>query len=90
MFNIFKSSALIRLYRFPFLVLLLCLCTGISFAQTTAQIGGRVLDPSGGIIAGVKVSATQIETGLHRTVSSNASGHFLIAKLPGEHTSLER
>ena len=83
MFNPFKFQILIHLYRFPFLILLLCLWPSTSFAQTTAQIGGRVLDSSGGVIEGAEVSATQVETGLQRTVSSNASGHFLIAKLPG-------
>ena len=83
MFKPLKFATLIRFYRFPSLALLLCLWPSTSFAQTTAQIGGRILDPSGGIIKGAEVSATQIETSLRRTVSSNASGHFLIANLPG-------
>src|SRR5687767_7234655 len=49
---------------------------------TTGDISGRVADPSQAVMPGVAVTATNIETGLARTVTTDDQGRFLIPALP--------
>jgi hypothetical protein len=53
-----------------------------AWSQSTAQIHGTVQDSSGGAVAGVEVKATQTETGLSRSVTSEADGGFVLTNLP--------
>ncbi|HEY2940952.1 MAG TPA: carboxypeptidase regulatory-like domain-containing protein [Vicinamibacteria bacterium] len=54
-----------------------------TFAQKiTASIRGTVTDPSGAVIAGAKVTMTNEETGLTRSVSTNSSGIYSFTELP--------
>jgi carboxypeptidase family protein len=53
------------------------------FAQKiTATIRGTVTDPSGGIVAGAKVTVKGEGTGLTRTAQSNAAGLYSFDELP--------
>src|ERR1700674_3794982 len=56
-------------------------CTVVS-AQSTAQISGIVSDPSGAVLPGVEVTATQTDTGLIRSVVSNETGSYTMPALP--------
>ncbi len=51
-------------------------------AQTTAQISGAVKDPSGAVLPGVEVTATQTATGAKRSTVSNETGNYVLASLP--------
>jgi hypothetical protein len=51
-------------------------------AQNTADILGRAKDPSGGVVSGVRVTATNIATGMEYTAISDVSGNFLVRLLP--------
>ena len=51
-------------------------------AQATAQISGTVRDPSGAVLPGVTVTATQTDTGLSRTTVTNEDGLYVVASLP--------
>jgi outer membrane receptor protein involved in Fe transport len=52
-------------------------------AQTfRGGISGRVADPTGGVLPGVTVVATNNATGLSRTTTTSASGDFSMADLP--------
>ena len=64
-------------------VCLFCLgfCTG-AFAQATSQITGTVTDVSGAVVAGASVTATQTDTGIARTATSDASGVYTLPSLP--------
>lgn len=56
---------------------------GTSHAQvSTASIVGRVVDQTGAVISGAKVTATQTQTSIGRTVSTAADGLFTIPLLP--------
>jgi hypothetical protein len=61
--------------------------------QTTGTITGVVLDPAGAETPGATITAQHIATGLTRTATSGADGHYVIAGLPaGEYelkTTLE-
>jgi len=52
----------------------------------TAQLTGTVADPSGALIAGAKVTATNVDTGVVRASVTNDAGNYLItALLPGRY-----
>jgi hypothetical protein len=59
-------------------VALLCLS---ALAQTLGNLGGRVLDPSGAVLGGVRVSVKNVETGLTREVRSDNDGNFTASAL---------
>ena len=59
-----------------------------AWAQTfRGSIRGTVTDPSGAVIAGAKVTAKNIGTGLHREATTGPDGAYVLAELPaGEYT----
>src|SRR5215831_8742872 len=63
------------------ILLLLVTCTGL-WAQATAQINGVVQDPSGAVLPGVEVTATQTETGVSRMTVANETGLYTLPNLP--------
>src|SRR5262249_15022151 len=55
--------------------------------EARSTILGRVTDETGGVIAGAAVEAINIETGVHSTALTNASGDFLFPfLLPGSYS----
>ena len=70
------------------LAVLLVLITSLTIASTTvgaqatAQITGIIRDPSGAVLPGVEVKATQTETGITRTTISNETGGYVLPNLP--------
>ena len=52
------------------------------YAQVTANLSGTVTDPSGGVIAGVSVSARNLGTSLVRNTTTEADGHYQFLALP--------
>ena len=62
-----------------------CLLTSaLAWAQggATAQIHGVVQDASGAAVPGAEVKATQTETGVIRTVTSELDGSYVLSNLP--------
>ena len=64
------------------IVFVLCLLSAPGWAQSTAQINGRVTDQSGAVLPGVEVTATQTATGIARTVVTNETGSYTVQSLP--------
>ena len=65
------------------LVLLIAAGMGSSArAQVSASISGFVSDPSGAAVPSASVTATNKETGVSRTASSDGVGRYLIVALP--------
>src|SRR5260370_23832556 len=69
-------------------ILLFCVGLGLfgmaatGCAQTTfASITGTVTDSTGGVVRGVTVTATNVETNLKTTARSNEDGNYTIAQL---------
>jgi len=67
-------------------VCLLALVFSVSFAMaqsaTTGAITGSVSDPSGAVISGATVSATNIATGQSRSATTDPNGAYTISLLP--------
>jgi outer membrane receptor protein involved in Fe transport len=57
-------------------------CATVILAGPTATVTGRVTDPSGGVIAGVKVDATNVETNVTSSGETNVEGRYSIPNLP--------
>src|SRR5438477_708365 len=51
-------------------------------AQGTSQINGVVKDPSGAVLPGVEVTATQTSTNVTRQTVSDERGNFILPNLP--------
>src|SRR5580765_2469291 len=70
-------------FKIPATVLLFCMILSLNaFAQTTdATVGGTVSDPTGALIPGVTITATNVGTGIVKTVLSNESGAYNFAAL---------
>ena len=71
-----------RLPSHSFLPALLAFA-GTVFAQTmgTGTITGTATDATGAVVPGVKITATNLSTGIERTVATNASGSYVIPAL---------
>jgi hypothetical protein len=68
-------------------VILLFVSTGL-FAQTstTGQVAGNIVDPTGAVVPGAKITLTS-EAGTQRTATSDASGHYAFPLLsPGKYS----
>ena len=75
-----------RLQVFCILAILCCLPVVLASAQSasTAQISGTVVDPQGAVVAGAQVTATNVATGVPRTVNTTSTGNYVIPSLtPG-------
>lgn len=64
------------------LSLALFLCPAAFGQSITASLQGRVSDNSGAVVANASVTATNTETGLSRSATTNTSGEYSIASLP--------
>lgn len=62
--------------------LLLVLLSSPVFAQTSARLAGTVVDGTGAVLPGVRLTAEQMATGLARTVQSDRGGRYLFPNLP--------
>src|ERR1700751_3778183 len=67
--------------RFLFAVLVSILNCGNVWAQTTAQISGAVQDPSGAVLPGAEITATQTDTGISRMTVTNETGSYVLPNL---------
>src|SRR2546430_9201226 len=78
------SSLAVKQYRLSHALLLCVLVFGTAaqaFGQN-ATIVGTVTDPSGSIIANVKITAAHVETNLTHTFITNDAGQYVAVDLP--------
>jgi outer membrane receptor protein involved in Fe transport len=76
------SPALARLAAVCALLALASLSALAQSQATTGNIEGRVLDPQGAVVPGAAVTATNKETGLERTATTDDEGNFRVILLP--------
>ena len=66
------------------LIVVLLIQTAHAQSGTSSAISGTVLDPSGAVVPGAAVEATDVNTRAKRTVQTDASGHYLFSQVnPG-------
>ncbi len=65
-------------------VAFLLLCSASAFAQskTTAEVTGKVKDPTGSFVPNARITATNTVTGLVREVSTDEKGEYRLLSLP--------
>jgi len=63
-------------------LLLVTVAAGLKAQSTTAQITGRVSDPSGAVIPGALITVANVDTGVKRQTESNELGHYAVPLLP--------
>jgi hypothetical protein len=83
-----------RLRKFPLLFVTIfagfCLVSfNLAAQQITGSIRGAVLDPSGATVRSATVTATQVETGLSRSVVTDRQGVYVLVELPIGHYQFE-
>lgn len=65
----------------------LLLAPGRAFAQTSASMTGVVQDPSGALLPGASVTATETQTGVVHTTTTNSDGRYTFPNLaPGTYS----
>ena len=69
-------------FKTPILLTFFLLFSLSTYAQTNSNITGDVKDSNGAALAGVSVTATQVDTGLTRVTTSEAEGRFVFPSLP--------
>jgi hypothetical protein len=62
-------------------VLFLCISPAVAQTSGTGALTGTVTDPSGGVIVGAAVTATNLGTGQERTATTDAAGVFKFSLL---------
>jgi hypothetical protein len=71
-----RQRASLSLYLFLFLAI------GLTWASIAGSISGLVTDSSGAVITGAKVIATDTQTGVQTTVTTDAKGFYSLPALP--------
>lgn len=74
--------------RFGVAFCLGALCSAIQAQVNTATLLGTVQDSSGASVPGATVTVKNLDTGLERSVTAEATGNFTVANLPVGHYSL--
>src|ERR1700728_6716 len=78
--NLVRSKIVFSLFL---CLALLVACTSPVWAQSsTGSLTGTVTDPSGGVVSGATVTATNVGTGQSRTTTTDSSGSYKFALLP--------
>ena len=71
------------------LVIVLSIAGSALGQEIAGSIRGSVVDGSGAVVSRVKVTATHAETGLRRSVVSDAQGTYVLVELPVGHYRVE-
>src|SRR3989441_2755898 len=84
------TAGLVKLWRLSMAVLLGAVLLGFSAPvmgqAVNATLLGAVTDTSGAVVAGAKVTATEMKTGVVRSTTTNDSGNYAFADLaPGQY-----
>src|SRR5712692_6886925 len=79
------TAGLVKLWRLSMAVVLGAVLLGFSAPvmgqAVNATLLGAVTDTSGAVVAGAKVTATEMKTGVSRSTTTNDSGNYAFANL---------
>ncbi len=82
MTNQSKGSKFVLALLACFAALLLCVSPALAQTSSTGALTGTVTDPSGAVIVGAAVTATNIGTGAERSTTTDANGAYKVSLLP--------
>jgi len=69
------------------LVAIMLCATGVWAQSNQARITGTIRDSSGGVVVGAKITVTNVDTNVTRSIVSNSSGEYVATNLePGMYT----
>jgi len=72
------------------IALTVVLFSGTAYSQlSSASVTGVVRDPSGSLVAGVKLALTNLDTTVKHTAESNSAGNYVFLSIPPGNYSLE-
>src|SRR4249920_4087163 len=63
-------------------LLLFAMTSTAAWSQATAQLSGTIADPSGALLPGVEITATNTATNTTRMTVSNETGSYVLSNLP--------
>ena len=90
MFHRSSSAPSARMRSLTTFLLVLCFCLSLVpslRAQASGKIEGTVVDSSQAVVPGARLTCKNVDTGLVRTVETNAAGIFAFPDLPiGQYT----
>src|SRR3981189_1550541 len=86
-----RPMVALKLSNLRYLLLLVLLLAGLPFRASAqnATIVGTVTDPSGSVIANVKISITHAETAQVSTLTKNDWGQYVAVDLPIGHYNIK-
>ena len=86
-----SMAALTKTYHPRYLLILVVLLAGLPFRASAqdATVVGTVTDQSGSVMANVKITITNAETSLARTITTNDSGQYVAVDLRIGHYSVK-
>ncbi len=76
------SATGVRVRTEWFLVLFLFLTAGLRAQDATGKIAGNVIDPTGAVIAGAKVTVTNVATQISKQTATDKDGFYQVSELP--------
>ena len=75
-----------KLFALSAAILLLTISSFSQSQSTTGNIEGRIVDPNGAVVPGVSITATNVDNGSSKTVTSDADGNYIFVLLqPGNY-----
>jgi carboxypeptidase family protein len=86
---VLRKATLLTVLMLPAVVFFLSVPTLMEAQAISGDLLGVVTDPSGAVISGATVVATNLGTGVKSTTKTNASGEFRFVNLPVGHYSLQ-
>src|SRR5690242_1139366 len=77
----FTAKAANRVYGFIAVMVLSCLFVLPAFAALTGDIQGTVIDPTGAVVPGAKITIKNTSTGVTRELTTDQDGQFAALQL---------
>ena len=86
-----RVMSALKMSHLRYLLLLVVLLAGLPFRASAqnATIVGTLTDPSGSVIANVKITITHVETNLATTLTTNDAGQYVAVDLPIGHYNIK-
>jgi Carboxypeptidase regulatory-like domain/TonB-dependent Receptor Plug Domain len=84
-----RTQLMRRIMRSLLFLAVFALTASAATAQSTSLLNGRVSDPSGAAVPGATITLTGVDTGFHRSTTSNSEGLYQFLEVPPGNYKLE-